>query len=381
MQSFDIIVIGAGIAGASAAARLADSARVLVLEREAQPGYHSTGRSAALFHDTYGKGPVIRLTRASRPFYETPPDGFTDHALLTPRGVLVFGTNAQKPKLQAALDEVLKAGAHAELVDRKRALEIVPVLRPEAVDAAVWEPDCQDLDVHSIHQGFLRIVRQHGGQIVCDADVTALSHRNGQWQVDTGAGSFTAPIVVNAAGAWCDEIARLGGVKPVGLSPKRRTAFMVNPPDGVDARRWPAAIDADEKFYFKPDAQQLLVSPANEDPMQPHDVQPDEMDIAIAVDRVESATTLQIRRIGRKWAGLRSFVDDRVMAAGYDDAAPGFFWLAGQGGYGIQTAPALSQLAAALILKRDLPDNLRQHGVDPAFFAPGRATLRREFAY
>jgi D-arginine dehydrogenase len=379
MEKFDVIVIGAGIAGASAAYELAADQRVLVLERESAPGYHSSGRSAALFHDTYGKGPVVKLTRASRAFYENPPPGFTETPLLSPRGVLIFGTAEQRPRLEAAQRESAAAGVPAHLLSGEAARELVPVLRADHVVAAVHEPLVMDLDANGIHQGYLKGLRQRGGKVVTDADVTGLKRRGAEWAVDTSAGSFAAPVVVNAAGAWGDEMARLAGVRPVGLSPKRRTAFMVATEH--DAARWPAAIDCDEGFYIKPEAGLLLASPANEDAMVPHDVQPDEMDIAIAVDRIETATTLQVRKVGRKWAGLRSFVADRVMVAGFEPDAPGFFWLVGQGGYGFQTGPALARVTAGLVAGRDLPDDVKAFGLTRADLAPERPGLVREFAY
>ena len=379
MEKYDVIVIGGGIAGASAGYELAADKKVLVLERESQPGYHATGRSAALFHDTYGKGAVVKLTRASRGFYEKPPSGFADVPLLTPRGVLIFGREDQRAKLVASQRESEKAGVSAILVTAEQAVALVPVLRPDYIAVAVHEPAVMDLDAHAIHQGFLKGLRQRGGRVVTDADVMALKRSGADWVVDSSAGSFTAPVVVNAAGAWGDEIARLASVRPVGLSPKRRTAFMVATEH--DARLWPAAIDADEAFYIKPDAGQLLASPANEDAMPPHDVQAEEMDIAIAIDRIETATTLQVRKIGRKWAGLRSFVGDRVMVAGYDDAAPGFFWLVGQGGYGFQTGPALARATAALVAGKDLPDDMKALGLTAQDLSPSRAGLTRSFAY
>ena len=379
MEKYDVIVIGGGIAGASAAYELAAGRKVVVLERESQPGYHATGRSAALFHDTYGKGAVVKLTRASRGFYEKPPAGFAEVPLLTPRGVLIFGRADQRAKLVASQRESEKAGVSAILVTPEQAVALVPVLRPDYIAVAVHEPAVMDLDAHAIHQGFLKGLRQRGGRVVTDADVTALKRSGADWVVDSSAGSFTAPVVVNAAGAWGDEIARLAAVRPVGLSPKRRTAFMVA--TDHDARLWPAAIDADEAFYIKPDAGQLLAAPANEDAMPPHDVQAEEMDIAIAIDRIETATTLQVRKIGRKWAGLRSFVGDRVMVAGYDDAAPGFFWLVGQGGYGFQTGPALARATAALVAGKDLPDDMKALGLTAQDLLPSRAGLTRSFAY
>jgi D-arginine dehydrogenase len=233
-----------------------------------------------------------------------------------------------------------------------------------------------DMDVHVIHQGFLRGARAAGMQLVCDAGVTHIAREGNAWRVQTSAGEFSAPIIVNAAGAWCDEIARLAGAAPVGLVPKRRTAFTFEAPEGVHFADWPIVIDADESFYFKPEAGLLLGTPANEDPVPPQDVQPEELDVALGADRIERATTLQVRRVRRQWAGLRSFVADKTPVAGFAPEAPGFFWLAGQGGYGIQTAPALGELAAALVRGLPLPPAIAAFGVQAEDLAPGRAGLR-----
>jgi D-arginine dehydrogenase len=229
------------------------------------------------------------------------------------------------------------------------------------------------MDVHAIHQGFLRGAKVGGAQLVCDAGVSQVSFEAGQWCVTTPAGCFCAPVLINAAGAWCDELATLAGVKPVGLSPKRRTAFTCDAPAACDISCWPLVIDVQESFYFKPDAGVLLVSPANADPVSPQDVQPEELDVAIAVDRIETATTLQIRQVRRKWAGLRSFVADKSPVVGFAPDAPGFFWLAGQGGYGIQTAPAMGELTAALVRGLPVPPTMAALGLSAADVAAGRA--------
>jgi D-arginine dehydrogenase len=211
-----------------------------------------------------------------------------------------------------------------------------------------------------------------GGRIVTDAEVTGLARDGSGWRIATRAGEFAAPIVVNAAGAWCDEVAKLAGIAPIRLVPKRRTAITFDPPPAESLHSWPSLIDADEQFYFKPDAGRILASPADETPMPPCDVQPDELDIAILVDRLEQATTLQVKRIASKWAGLRSFVADKTLVAGFDREAPGFFWLSGQGGYGIQTSPTMARVAAGLIEGRGLPAELVDLGVSEAALAPGR---------
>jgi D-arginine dehydrogenase len=371
MPQYRFAIVGAGIAGASAGYQLAAAGPTLLLEREGQPGYHSTGRSAALYTETYGNRVIRALTIASRPFLETPPPGFTEHPLLTPRGTLVIARADQKAKLDAALAESRAIQPAVRGVARADALALCQALRPDYVEAAFFEGDARDMDVHAIHQGYLRGFRAAGGRLVCDAEVTALGRDGAGWRVETRAGVFTAEVVIDAAGAWADVLARLAGVKPIGLVPKRRTAMTIEQPGG-DFRRWPAVIDVDEQFYWKPDAGQLLLSPADETPIEPQDVQPDELDVAICVDRVERASTLAIKRIARKWAGLRSFVKDKTLVAGFAPEAPGFFWLAGQGGYGIMTSPAMGRIAAALAQGKPMPADIAARGITAADLAPAR---------
>ncbi len=376
MQKAEVLIIGAGMAGASAAYFLAPHKQVLLLEREAQPGYHATGRSAAMYSETYGNATVRAITTASKSFYFSPPPGFSDYPLVTPRGSLLVGTVADKDALRQAWESMRALVPNIEWWTQDDILQRVPVLRSESAMYGVFEPDAMDMDVHAIHQGFLRGAKGAGAQLVCDAGVSQISFDAGLWCVSTPAGRFGAPVLVNAAGAWCDELARLAGAMPVGLSPKRRTAFTCEVPAGCDISHWPLVIDTQESFYFKPDAGVLLVSPANEDPMSPQDVQPEELDVAIAVDRVETATTLQIRQVRRKWAGLRSFVSDKSPVVGFAPDAPGFFWLAGQGGYGIQTAPAMGELAAALVRGLPVPAAMAALGLRAADVAADRATCQ-----
>jgi D-arginine dehydrogenase len=372
MQSTDVLIIGAGMAGASAAYFLAPHRRVVLLEREDQPGYHATGRSAAMYSETYGNATVRALTTASKPFYFDPPKGFSDCALVTPRGSLIVGAATDHTQLRAVWQELRTLVPNVQWWTQAEILQHVPVLRPELAHCGVFEPDAMDMDVHAIHQGFLRGAKAAGAQLVCGAGVQQVHHEAGGWRVDTPAGSFFAPVLINAAGAWCDELAQLAGVVTVGLVPKRRTAFTTEAPAGCDISTWPLVIDARETFYFKPDAGVLLVSPANEDPVRAQDVQPEELDVAIAVDRVETATTLQIRQVRSKWAGLRSFVADKTPVVGFAPDTPGFFWLAGQGGYGIQTAPAMGELAAALVQGLPVPADMVALGVREQDLAAGR---------
>ena len=373
MDHFDIAIVGAGIAGASLGWRLAPSRRVILLEREAQPGYHSTGRSAAMFMESYGPPMVRALTRASRAFYEHPPAGFTDLPLLAARGALYVATPEQVALLEPTRSELEASGCRIAALDAAATLARAPCLRPDRVAGALYDGDAQDIDVGALHQGFLRGLRAAGGQVRCGAKVSAARRDGDAWEITLADGSgVRAATVVDAAGAWADVVASLFGAAPIGLQPRRRSAFTFRAPEGVATAHWPAVVGIDESWYFKPDAGQLLGSPANADPTQPHDVRPEELDIALGIHQIESMTDLQIRRPTATWAGLRSFVADGEMVIGADEAVPGFFWLAGQGGYGIQSAAGASQLAASLLLHEPLPENLRAQGVQPALLAPAR---------
>jgi D-arginine dehydrogenase len=368
----DYIIIGAGIAGASIAYWLAPHASVIIVERESQPGYHSTGRSAALYMESYGPPQVRALTCASRAFFDRPPPGFTDHPLLAPRGALMFATQDQLAQLDQHEAIVRSVSDKVERLDADQACRRVPVLRREQVAAAVYEADAADIDVHALHQGFLRGARAAGAKLVCDAEVQALAYRSQAWEISTTQGMFRAPVVVNAAGAWADVIGQMAGADPIGLVPKRRSAFTFQPPAGIDASSWPLFMRVDESFYVKPDAGMLLGSPANADPVAPHDVQAEELDIAIAIDHIQNMTTLNVRRPSHVWAGLRSFVADGSLVAGFDQKLAGFFWAAGQGGYGIQSAPAAGEAYAAMLRGMPMPDRILAHGVDAAALSPAR---------
>ncbi len=375
--SADVVVVGAGIAGASLGHFLAPHRRTVLLERESQPGYHSTGRSAALFFESYGTPQVRALTLASRAFLDAPPAGFVDGPILSPRGALLVAAPGEDAALADAWRVLRDTSARGELLDASAALALVPVLREDAVLGAVHEPDAADIDVHRLHHAFLRGVRRSGGRVVADAEVTAIARdeRRGVWCVDAGGVRYEAAIVVDAAGAWCDRVAALAGVRPIGLVPKRRSIFTFTPPAGVDASRWPMFGGLGDSWYVKPDAGMLLGSPANADPVEPQDVQPEELDIALAIDRIEAATTLAVRP-RRTWAGLRSFVADGDLVGGFADDAPGFFWLAAQGGYGIQTAAAMGEACAALVRGEPLPARIAAFGLSADALAPTRASLR-----
>lgn len=366
-DTFDIVVIGAGIAGASVAAELARTHRVAILEREAAPGYHSTGRSAALFSEIYGNGIVRALSRASRDFFYAPPAGFTEHPLVRKRGSLYIARKDQIKHLESFAKNEDMSGS-IRRVTPQDALAACPILKAEHVHAAISEPDAADVDVNALHQGYLREFKANGGALVVNADVQSLTHKDGHWLIDTRDRTFRARTIVNAAGAWADAVAVKAGAAPLRIQPCRRTAVLVEVPGSPDA--WPMVIDIEESFYLKPDAGLLLISPADETPVAACDVQPEEYDIAVAIDRVEQATTLKINRVRRRWAGLRSFAPDRSPVIGFDPVVPGFFWLAGQGGYGIQTAPGASQFAATLLRGATMPKSLVE--ISPAQLAPDR---------
>jgi D-arginine dehydrogenase len=372
--TFDICVIGAGIAGASVAAELADKAKVLLLERESQPGYHTTGRSAALFSTTYGPRVIRALSRASANFYDDPPQGF-DRPLLTPRGALMIGREDQLASLDA-LDRELGDTPGIERFDGAAARVHFPLLREGHVAGAIFERFARDIDVHALHHGYLRQFKARGGAFVANAEVDALERASHGWTIEAGGNRFHANTIVNAAGAWADVVARMAGVETVGLTPKRRTAAMIALPDGMTGHGWPMVVDIDEEFYAKPDAGKLLISPADETPSEPCDAQPDEYDVAVAVDRVETALDIQVRRIDSKWAGLRTFAADKNPVVGWGDAERSFFWLAGQGGYGIQTAPALARLAAALVLDASPDSAIMDSGIDLEQMSPRRSSLK-----
>ena len=373
MDKLDYIVIGAGIAGASVAWELAGGARVLLLERESQPGYHTTGRSAALYMATYGTPNICALTRASRAFYDAPPPEFGDAPILSPRGVVHVAGPGQIDLLTQAQDTARAAGSPVQWLEHADLLALLPCLKPEAVAAGLSEPDAADIDVHALHQGYLRGLRQRGGQLLTQAEVTALQRQGDAWAVTLADGRvLQASSIVNAAGAWADVVAGLAGVPPIGLEPRRRTAFTFAVPEGMDASHWPAVIAVDESFYFKPDAGQLLGSPANADPTHPHDVVPEELDVATGIYQIETMTQFQIRRPSHTWAGLRSFVPDGDLVIGWDNHVPGFFWLAAQGGYGIQSAAGAAWLARQLICREPLADALGREGVQVQGLSPAR---------
>ena len=373
MIEVDFLIVGGGIAGASVAYQLAPFGRVALLERESQPGYHSTGRSAAMFMETYGTPTIRALTRASRAFYERPPAGFAEYPILSARGAMHVAKAGQERELAEAFAAACASSSRVALLSASEVLTRCPVLRPEMTCGAIYEPDAMDMDVQTLHQGYLRGFRARGGQSFQNADFAEASLGSTGWLVRLGDDrTFRASTVVNAAGAWADIVAESSGVAPIGLQPKRRTAFTFNPPAGVDITDWPTVIGLDESYYFKPDAGQLLGSPANADPVGAHDVQPEELDVATGIYYIEELTVLHIRRPKHIWAGLRSFVSDGDLVIGSDERVPSFYWIAAQGGYGIQTAASVSELAASQLMNEPMPDHLVRFGVCAQDVSPSR---------
>jgi D-arginine dehydrogenase len=375
-MAYDFIIIGAGIAGASAAYELSKAGNVLLLERESRPGYHTTGRSAAFFTLNYGNAIIRGLTAASRDFLFTPPDGFAAAPLLEPRPTVTIARADQAESFKRNLAAGLAGPGDIEEIGAGEAERLIPVLRPGYAARAHIEHDSFYMDVDLIHGGYLRGVAERGGTLTVDAAVTGLERENGTWRVETRAGRFEAPVVINAAGAWASEVARMAGARALTIAPYRRSVIIFAAPDGVATEAMPLVIDTDEEFYFKPEAGKILASPANENPSEPCDAQPDELDIALVIDRVQRASTMEIRRVEHKWAGLRSFASDRTLVMGNDGDADGFVWLAGQGGYGIMTSPAMGRATAALVTGADWPEDLAGFGIEASDLASTRDGLK-----
>ncbi len=373
MDTAGVVVIGGGIAGASAAYELSATRQVVVLEQEAQCGYHTTGRSAAVFTEAYERGVVGALAVASRPFLAAPPAEVADRSLLHPQPFVMIGTETQRDRLAEALASARDRVPAVKDLTPGEVQELCPVLRPGYVAGAVLEPEAAAIDVHGLHDGFLRAARRRGARVRVGQEVVAVEQRGGGWLVRTADGAeLAADAVVNAAGAWAERVAALAGARPVGLQPYRRTAFTFAAPDGLDVRPLPMVVDVDERFYFEPEGDGFLGSLAEETPMEPHDVRPEEADVALAIERIQEATTLTIRHVRSAWAGLRTFAPDRHPVIGEDPDRPGFHWLAGQGGFGILTSPAAARTLAGLVTTGEVPADLAAGGVSAAELSPAR---------
>jgi D-arginine dehydrogenase len=358
-KQFDFIVIGAGIAGTSVAAHLAEHAAVAVLDMEERAGYHSTGRSAASYEPNYGPPAILALTRASASFFMAPPDGFCTGPIFSKRGSVVLEPEGQ----QDAAHHYLGASVGLREVGGNELLQLLPILNPHYAQRGFFDDSTGDLDVDLLHGGYLRLLKARGGKLFLNAAAEGISRHGKIWRVATALGNFEAPVIVNAAGAWGDEVAKMAHVSAIGLTPKRRSIGVI-PVDGhADLMDWPFAVDCAETWYAKPQSGKLIVSSADATPVAPHDAYADDMAIAEGVERLMEATTLEVTRLDHSWGGLRTFSQDGTPVVGFDPQEESFFWLVGQGGYGIQSSPALSRLAAAMAMRNDLPDDILESGL------------------
>ena len=357
VDTSDILVIGGGVAGLSAAAALSKHARVAVLEAEEQIGYHSSGRSATMLHYALGDRLVRALTLASRGFFEQPPEGFTDVPLGRRMPVLVHAREDELAELDQLEAEIARF-TPLERLDDRAVHELCPLLKTGEGGAVAGIADRNGirLDPHALLQGFLRQLRNGGGELHTGARVASIRREAGSWTVRTDKGEdHSASILVNAAGSWADEVARMAGVQPIGLAPKRRTIITFDSPPGTDLDSLPFTKTIGDELYFAAESGRLFASPMDEVPSDPCDAQPGEMEVALAAYRMEERTTVKVERIHSRWAGLRTFTPDRHPAAGFAQDAEGFFWLAGQGGFGLQTSPVMARIVASLIAREEWP--------------------------
>jgi D-arginine dehydrogenase len=366
MTDFDIVIVGAGIAGASLAAEISAHQRVLLLEAEAQPGYHATGRSVAFWTESYGGPGVQPLTTASRAFLADPPKSFSQNAFLTRRGALHIGTARDVPLADEMRASFRNTSVALETQSACDISEHVPGVLP-IWTIGLWEDSCCDIDVAALHSAYLRMAKRNGVQLFCGAPLTQAVWQGGCWSIECGAGNFTARTLVNAAGAWADDVARSANVEPIGIIPYRRTVLQISV-DPVPTPDLPLVIALDGNFYFKPNAGKIWLSPHDETPSPATDAAPDEVDVAIAISRFQDVVDWSIMGLDHKWSGLRSFAPDRLPVIGRDPDVPAFFWFAGQGGFGIQTAPAAAKIAASLLCDAVAPPE----NVDGSKYLPNR---------
>ncbi|MBN8944160.1 MAG: FAD-binding oxidoreductase [Rhizobiales bacterium] len=372
METADVIVIGAGIAGASVSYELSTHGKVVVLEAEAVAGYHATGRSAAIISENYGPVLWSRLVTASRRFLAAPPEGFSQTPLLSPRGALFLAREGEHAALTRQADALARRGAFFEVMPAREALAHCPVLRPDQFETALYEPDCKDIDTNALLSGYIRGLQARGGRVEVNAPVRSLERSDGVWRATTPRGTFEAPVVINAAGGWAREVSSLAGLSFRNVVPFRRTAVLFNPPAGYEPSSWPMTFDVAETFYFKPEAGRVMVSPVDMAACEPCDAQADELEVALAIDRIHRFTTMDVRAVTHKWGGLRTFAPDHEPVIGPDPEQPTFIWLAGQGGNGVMAAAAAARLAASFAAGRSIPQDIAALGLTAASVSPGR---------
>jgi D-arginine dehydrogenase len=370
-NSFDIIVVGAGIAGAGIAAHLAETRRVAILEMEDRPGFHTTGRSAATYEPNYGPPPMLAFTRASSDFFTNPPPDFTEGPLLAPRASLFFEAEGQ----EAFTEKYLQQGSGLQEISEPEALKYFPVLRKGYAKRIFLDARTGDLDVDLLHRGYLKLFKSRGGELFNNAAAETIERVGKRWRITTPQGIFEGRTIVNAAGAWGDVVAMKSRVTPVGLQPRRRSIGLIPVDEIAGAADFPMVTDMGETWYAKPQSGKMLVSSADATPVDPHDAYADDVAIAEGIERLMNATTIEVSRLDHSWGGLRTFAPDGAPVIGYDPSTEGFFWLVGQGGYGIQSAPALSRTAGELALGKSIPADVAAAGLQPADISPARPTL------
>jgi len=350
---FDVVVIGSGMAGISLASELSINLSVCVLEKENLLSYHSTGRSMAFYIESYGNETVRKLTTASKSFFKNFENIYSDRKLLNKRGVLHIANNKQGPNIKHLYDNLCKTNNNFYLLNKSQTLDLLPCLKDEYVKSSVYDIEASEIDVNLMYDIFLKKLKKNNGSIIKDIQIKDFVYTDNSWEISSNKNTVRSKILVNAAGAWCDEVAIQAKVKKINLVPKKRTIFCFKPKDIQLQNNWPLATDVDENFYFKVENETVIASPADETPMSPQDAQPDELDIAIGVERIKNSTKFQFNSITNKWAGLRSFVEDKTPVIGFDKNINNFFWFAGQGGFGIQTSPVLAKIASNMILGKD----------------------------
>ena len=351
-KKFDIIVLGSGIAGISIASELSEYLNVCVLEKERLISYHSTGRSLAFYLESYGNEVIRQLTSASKDFFYNRIDTTSKNTLIKKRGVIHIANKFQTIKLKNLYETLTKNNENFKILNKLQTMELLPCLNDEYVDSSIYDSEASDIDVNAVYNIYLKNLTKNNGKVITDIKITEFLHQDHGWKILTNQDEFQTKIIVNAAGAWCDQIATNVGAKNINIVPKKRTIFCFKPTNIKLNNEWPLGVDVEENFYFKIENDTVIASPADETPTVPHDAQAEDIDIALGIERIKNSTLFEFNSIFNKWAGLRSFVEDKTPVIGFDNKFNNFFWFAGQGGYGIQTAPALSKIASNLILKK-----------------------------